>query len=62
MITGDIQVSSLFNTLSICTYDMRKPGCMVNISYYVVVNTSTVNKHSNCYMFTHIVVLISVGN
>ena len=51
-------VSSLFNTLSICAYDMRKPiqfipGCMVNISYNVVVNTNTVNKQANTYAHTH---------
>ena len=60
-----LQVSSLFNTLSICTYDMRKPIQFVqfmltrlygkhNISYNVVVNTNTVNKQANTYTRTHI--------
>ena len=37
---------------------MRKPiqfipGCMVNISYNVVVNTNTVNKQAHTYTRTH---------
>ena len=56
--------SSLFNILSICTYDMRKPIQFIqfmltrlyskhNISYNIVVDTNTVNKQANTYTRTH---------
>ena len=34
------------------SYNLWWPGCIVNISYNVVVNTNTVNKQANTYTHT----------
>ena len=41
------------------SYNLSKPGCMVNISYNVVVNTNTVNKQANTHIHAHKTIYVS---